>query len=89
MVLAVALFGQQDALLAAHHRIKAATPWLVLFQLAAITALWLAWPWLVDRLPTRWPEDARSALLAARNRICIGLLLVELVVVLGVPFNLL
>ena len=89
MALALVLFGQQDALLAAHHRIKAATPWLALFQLAAIAALWLAWPWLVDRLPTRWPEVARAALLAARHRICVGLLLVELVVVFGVPFNLL
>lgn len=89
MVLALVLFGQQDALLAAHHRIRAATPWLALFQLAAIAALWLAWPTLVDRLRTRWPEEARAALLAARHRICIGLLLVELVVVLGFPFNLL
>ena len=88
MVIALVLFGQQDALSIAHRRIRAARPWLALIQLAAIAALWLAWPWLVGRLRTRWPEEARAALLAARHRICIGLLLVELVVVLGIPFNL-
>lgn len=83
------MFGGYARFAALHAHVGRLKPYLVTLQLLAIGTLWLGWPSLVDRLRTRWPDPACAALLAARHRICIGLLLIELVVVLGLPFSLL
>lgn len=87
VVLALFAFGTYDEWATVHRGVRHLKPYLVALQCLAIAALWFAWPWLVGRL-TRWPDDARAALLAARHRICAGLIVIELVVVLGVPFSL-
>ncbi|NMG16256.1 hypothetical protein [Aromatoleum bremense] len=80
-------FGTYDEWATVHRNVRHLKPYLVALQGLAIAALWVAWPWLVGRL-ARWPDDARAALLAARHRICAGLVVIELVVVLGFPFSL-
>lgn len=87
VVLALSAFGTYDEWATVHRGVRHLKPYLVALQCLAIAALWFAWPWLVGRL-TRRPDDARAALLAARHRICAGLIVIELVVVLGVPFSL-
>lgn len=86
VVVALFAFGTYDGWATVHRGVRHLKPYLVALQCLAIAALWFAWPWLVGRL-TRWPDDARAALLAARHRICVGLVFIELVVVLGLPFS--
>ena len=87
VVAAMVSLGVRDELDVLHQLIGRIKPYLVGMHLLAIGALWLAWPWLAHRLPARWPEEARAAFLGARHRICIGLLFIELLVVLGIPFG--
>ena len=87
VVVALVVLGFRDDLDVLHQVVGRIKPYLAGLHLLAIGALWLAWPWLAHRLPVRWPEEARAAFLGARHRICIGLLFIELLVVLGIPFG--
>lgn len=88
VVVALIALGFRDDLEVLHQVVGRIKPYLAGLHLLAIGALWLAWPWLTRRLPAHWPNEARAAFLGARHRICIGLLFIELLVVLGIPFGL-
>lgn len=85
VVLALNLPRAHVGIVAVRDTLHAVKPALVAGHLVLICALWLLWPRLADRLPARWPDDVRAAFRAARHRICLGLLVFELVVVIGLP----
>ena len=67
-----------------------ARPWLIASQFALTALLWLRWRALVSWLvrTRRLSQAAAQPLMQARHRLVAFILLVQLTVVLGLPFSL-
>ncbi|MEX0926136.1 MAG: hypothetical protein WD208_05395 [Dehalococcoidia bacterium] len=69
--------------------IERAEPWLLAWRIALCTALIVGWPWLIDRLRPWLPDANHIDLRQARWRVALWLVAVEMVLIQGVPAQLL
>lgn len=83
------MLGAQRTLAAAAQALDQVRGWLHAAQLAAIAWLWWRWDAAADWLARRgWVHATRKReLVRARHRLIALLLLVQLLVVMGVPFR--